>query len=167
MYLSSDKIKVFPSARRSDSVNDPFSRLMSESTIASIINKLIDTEGFVITNTYTPNGQLEFNIHGYYFNITNSTEIMTTYSGAADDTVLFASIILSVFSSPNDSNLKFEELKNYDNGSVYEGLIVNTTVPTPATGEKVFKLAILKKVNGSWVIPQESQIKFYTNGGTI
>ena len=162
MYLSSDNIKVFPSARRT-SPTDQFSRLMSESTIASIVNRLIDTEGFVITNAYIPNGQLEFNIHGYYFNITDSTEIVQAYSGSSD-VVLYASIIISSFAP-----LTFRELKNCDNSGVYEGLIIgdSTTIPTPAGDEEVFKLAILKKVSGNWVIPQESQIKFYTDGGTI
>ena len=161
MYLSSDNVKVFPSARRSNQ-NDQFSRLMSESTIVSIVNKLIDTDGFVITDTYTANGQLEFNIHGYYFNIVKSTEIMTTYQGADDGTILYASIILSIYSP-----LNFKELKNCDDGDEYQGLIISDTIPTPASGEEVFNLAILQKVGSNWVIPQTSQIKFNTNGGTI
>ena len=163
MYLSSDKIKVFPSARRNEST-DTFSRLMSESTIVSIVNRLIETEGFVITNAYTNNGQLEFNIHGYYFNITDSTEIIAAYSGVTN-VVLYASIIISSFAP-----LTFKELKNCDNGGLYEGLVVgdSTTIPTPVGNEEVFTLAILEKVNGNWIIPEESKIKFtHINGGII
>ena len=63
-YLDSNLINVFPSTRRV--YTQEFSpKLMTELAISRSINMLMDTEGFVISESL---GELfEINIHGYYF----------------------------------------------------------------------------------------------------
>lgn len=164
MYLDSDKIKVFPSARRNDGVNDPFSRLMSESTLVSIVNRLIDTDGFVITNEYVANSPLEFNIHGYYFKVANVGNIVSSFSSVATGTLVYAIITLSQISG---AALTFLELKNIDDSGKYQGVLFDTSIPTPTGTDEVYSLAVLEKTSSGWKIPYDSLIKFNNDGGLI
>lgn len=90
-YLSSDKINVFPSTRRIYS-QDFSAKLMTELSIARSINMLMDTEGFVISKNLGANFQI--NIHGYYFQIENSSYIISLFSGQTGVTSIYASIII-------------------------------------------------------------------------
>lgn len=155
--LQSDKIKIFPSARRING-EDPFSRLMSESTLTSIINQLLNVNGFVITQNddtteaIDTSKPLEFNLHGYYVKVEDVPSLLSNFT---NDTQIYASIELSV--NTNDlNNLNYVELVATDTGgddSKFKGVNFTNTEPS---GTNVYSLLILRKVNGNWEIPNET-----------
>ena len=155
MVTTSSNIKVFPAARRIGSA-DPFSRLMSESTIASIINRLIGSEGFIITSSDNAisSGVFEFNLFGYYIKINDIASIISTLSSGTE---IYATIFLETFQS---GDLSYVELVGSDADSNYNGVQFTTTVPADQTNKEKHYLKILEKVDGSWKIPAESRIKF-------
>jgi hypothetical protein len=65
VYIQSSNVNVFPSTRRTYA-QDFSARLMTESSIARIINSFINSDGFVISDSVS-NTSFEFNINGYYF----------------------------------------------------------------------------------------------------
>ena len=76
-YANSGDIAVFPVSNRGPGYNVE-SRLMTELNITNIVNKLVDMDGFVITDDAQlekstinngSNVSFEFNINGYYFKI--------------------------------------------------------------------------------------------------
>lgn len=70
-YLSSEQVKIYPSARRG--ATKAFSRLLSEEAMTRLINSLIEYEGFVITPDSSVASQsdtlFKFNLKGYYFEV--------------------------------------------------------------------------------------------------
>lgn len=150
MNIASNKIKIFPSARRNFS-GDRFSRLMSESTLVSLINKLVDKDGFVITSEFSSNSPLEFNIHGYYFRI-ESDGISSLLSNSSN---VYATITLSEYTS-NKGNA-YLELVCADTNDVCTGVEFSDTAQT---GTNKYCLQLLTKENNTWVIPEDSKVKF-------
>lgn len=167
-YLGTDKIIVFPSARR---VNKQASaRLMSESSFVNIINKLIETDGFVITPEideapgYLSEESFEFNIHGYYFKVEHAQDIINLFDSNTNVNSIYANIYL-------DKNGNFYELKGQDydsNGSwVYQGVTFSDTNLSESSGQDKADYSLLlfnreSDTYGSlqWVVPIESRIKF-------
>ena len=157
--INSDNITVFPSTRRAGS--KPLSRLMSEQAWAGIVNKLIDLEGFVISDssTITDDTPLEFNLFGYYFRILNpvtSLGLGTTFTSGS----VYAHIEL-VTSTASD-NLQYEELFGQDDNGKYTGLVINNSLnysPQHQGIVKTLKVAELSSSN-SWVVPDDSKIRF-------
>ena len=162
MNLDSSKIKVFPSARRNYS-GDQFSRLMSESSLVSIVNKLVDTDGFVITSSYTADSPIEFNIHGYYFNVSDVDDITDSFSSLSTGGKVYAIITLS---SATTGGVTFTELSGIDDNltNKYEGVTFDTS---SGSGSLTYSLPILQKTSSGWKIPEASLIKFNTDGGLI
>ena len=76
-YIASTNVNVFPSTRRTYT-QDFSARLMTESAIARLVNKLVEVDGFVISNTVPAAAEdmFEFNIYGYYFQIKNISSII-------------------------------------------------------------------------------------------
>lgn len=158
-YLTSDKINVFPSTRRTYSQTAFSTRLMTESAIARLINKLIDYDGFVISEEINDNTIFELNIYGYYFQITNFVAFLnSTFSSASD---IYASIIIDPSGSPSYQEL-YVPAENAS-ATTFQGLIFssdgNPSVTLPTNGFlKTLKIAV--KENSNWIIPDESRAKF-------
>lgn len=148
-YTSSNNIKVFPAVRRTSSY-DPFSRLMSESTITSIINRLIDKTGFVISDSVSLDAEFEFSINGYYIKVLNLGDVVSAVPQDATD--IYASISLDETSA---NSMVFTQLVGIDVDGVYNGVDFSTSEPN-----STFSLKILTKENDNWVIPEASKIKF-------
>lgn len=151
-YISSDKIFVFPSTRRSK--EQQTSRLFTEATIVSFINKLIDKDGFVIPQdasnptAVNVNVPFEFNIHGYYFKVSKASDITGALSTASS---IYANIEI------DDTITNYEELSGQDNNSNYEGVEFSANDPTLGA---TYYLEILKKDGSDWLVPTESLVKF-------
>lgn len=160
-YLNSNNIKVFPAARRTGSA-DPFSRLMSESTITSIINKFLNTEGFVITDSTgtISSGAFEFNIYGYYIKVEHVEDLISQFSSANK---IYAAIYLDS-SQTGVNNLRYTQLVGVDNGGSYNGVNFGSQVPADEANKEKHFLLILDKSSGNWKIPSESRIKFNQTG---
>lgn len=147
-YLSSSLISVFPSTKRS--ITQPSSRQMTEENIASIINKLIDMDGFVITDykSTNVNDPFEFNIYGYHFVVNEAEDIQTLFPSA---TSIYASITISQTGN-------FYELQGQDNNNSYEGVNFSNSEPS-GTGVHFLKLFERENTNSSWSVPVASMIK--------
>lgn len=157
--ITSSNITVFPSTRRAGS--KPLARLMSEQALVSLVNKLIDLEGFVISDfeTITDDSPFEFNLYGYYFRIVNpvtSLGLGTTYTSGS----VYAHIEL-ITSTASDT-LEYEELFGQDDNGQYTGLVIDNSLNySPQHGGivKTLKLAQLTDSN-SWIVPPDSKIRF-------
>lgn len=147
-YINSEEVTVFPSTRRS---GYPMSRMMSEANVVGIVNKFLDTDGFVITDTFSTaaGSTLDFNINGYYFSIdtSSSSSFNTIISGLSN---VYAHITLEAVPSTD-----YIELIGQDDNDVFNGLGIDDS----STGG-TYTLKLLEKVNGSFVIPDNSKFKF-------
>lgn len=160
-YLASNKIQVFPSTKRGS--YQPSARLMSEASLVNIVNKLIDTDGFVVTpdedvvttnSSGTITGQVtnkpfEFNIKGYYFIVSSLSDLI---SGFGSYTNIYAKIHLNTTDN-------YVELAEQDDDNQYKGINFVTSVPSsPSAGD--YYLWLLAKPGSYWVVPIDSRVKF-------
>lgn len=162
-YIKSNAINVFPCANRGTAYNLQ-SRLTSEYNLTNIINQLIDTDSFVISNNLS-NG-ISFNIHGYYFNVSDYKEITNLDSSWTD---VYAEITIA---SNTIDGLTFNELTINGTEDVATDLDADTnftgiafTDTKPAEAQDHYSLHILHRdsTSSDWYIPPESTVKFVTN----
>ena len=91
-------VQVFPSSRRVATQSS--ARMFSEKPVVDITNKLIDTEGFVISNNSTSgyvktSEPFEFDLYGYYFYIDTTILIINSVIAEnADAKNIYAKIVL-------------------------------------------------------------------------
>lgn len=78
-YVKSNQIKAFPVVNRNTAASgDTYAKHTSEATLTGIVNKLINSDGFVITprNKIKLDSEFAFNIFGYYFNVASLEYIL-------------------------------------------------------------------------------------------
>lgn len=160
-FIEYDKITAFPLAK--NRTLDRKSNLFYEENIANIVNQLIDTQGFVITQSVdfmrVVNSKLQmpadkvfqFSLGGRLFTITSDSDanydIMSVNPNPGQEVKVYAYIRL-------DDN---GEVEGQDEGAYYEGLglDIETNVPTDVD----YKL-LLFIIEGSQVrVPDESYLK--------
>lgn len=178
-YTKSNNIQIFPVTNRPK--YDPAGRLTTEYNLTSLLNKLLDVDGFVITtnpdaiNTINSEVPFDFNIHGYMIHIKNIKDIIPS-NVTINGTQIYA--ILKIQTASNSAkNLRVDHISggdddndnntSNDNNSEYTGIIFETlapkqTLPT-SPGVKEYYLPILEYCDGEWSIPVESKLKFKTN----
>lgn len=184
-YLATEDIFVFPSARRMN--KQVSARLVSEASLANIVNKLIETDGFVITpepeegnyidNGFIPNEPFEFNIHGYYFKTNTANDIYKVVFGnsytfdspASNETsTIYANIYLDISTDPNYVELKVQDgsINELDQGSYFKGVTFSDdNLSQASTNPADYSLKLFEKETFSggvskWVVPIESRLKF-------
>lgn len=148
-YIASNNISVYPSARRG--VERPESRLVTESALVRIVNKLIDTEGFVISSEFTDASPFEFNIYGYYFKISPANAITSFILSPVENQTIYGVINLASVSDD------ITELSGQDEDGAYTGI---KFTDQEITGDGIKCLALLKYTSGNWIIVPESKLKF-------
>jgi len=155
-YVQTENVIVFPSTRRAST--QPSARLTSEMMLTSIINHLIDMDGFVVSDTFVGSSPLEFNIHGYYFKVSPASSIIS--STEATSGVIYANIFI-------DNGNEYKELISYDDSdSYYKGLEFTVNAPAKLaatdTGKSVYSLKILQYDSAAkvWTIPESSKYKY-------
>lgn len=150
-YAKSNNITVFPSTKRGDVQRS--ARLLSEQSLVSIINQIVDVDAFVITREYS-GSDFQFNIHGYYFKVSDFNAVVSAL-GNPDN--VWASISLVSTSTSSDN---FVEIDGQDEGQgdamEYTGVQFSASQPTGAT----YYLHLLSKSNNVYAIPSRSQIRF-------
>lgn len=109
-YLGSDLVNVFPSTRRVYT-QDFSPKLMTELAISRAINMLMDTDGFVISENLNLTDQFEINIHGYYFQINNYSNITSLFD-ASITTTIYASILIDKSNAYPELRVPGELLQN-------------------------------------------------------
>ena len=147
-YVNSSAIRVFPSVRRT--YGQAFARQTTEGNLVSMINKLIDNDGFVATKLVggeANNTDFSFCIYGYYFSSTLGT-IVGSFT-----TDVYATITID----PNSSHPEFNELIGVDADNVYKGIDFTATAQT---GTNKHCLHLLHKTGNNWLVPEASQLKF-------
>ena len=186
MYLNSEAVGVFPTTGRPQ--KDPLGRLTTEYNLTSLINTLLDVDGFVITNNIngfdkTSQMAFQFNIKGYIFTIHKIGSLLEALEKSTDTSLsnasnLFASIEIkldtgSSITSTGDENLnRIQSIVGMDQkkGDYYNytGLSISPDDPTEddSTYPKnisLYSLHILEKREDKWYIPEESKIKLKTS----
>ena len=166
-YINSNAINVFPCANRGTAYNLQ-SRLTSEYNLTNIINQLIDVDSFVITTQINSDQKaLSFNIHGYYFNVTDYTSITNLDTSWTD---VYAQITIA--HNELEGGLVFDELTVNGTEDVATDLDVDTnftgvafTGTKPSEEQDHYSLHILHRdsTSSDWYIPPESTVKFVTN----
>lgn len=169
-FLETSKIAVFPSTRRFNT--QVSARLLSESSLISLVNKLIDTDGFVITPDDETTGYIdtsitfEFNIHGYYFMVDRAQDIIDLFS-SSNTTEIYGNIYL-------DTVGNYTELKGQDvevaNVSRYQGVTFSAVDLSDASqaasaseDQADYSLLLFTRESAAsslWEVPVESRIKF-------
>ena len=157
----SANINVFPSTKRGNYQRS--ARLISESNLVGIVNKLLDSDKFVITQNVSGIAPLtspfEINIHGYYFIIDTCNLIITSVSPSSSNTSIWANIITGVTDG-------YTELVGQDSGgdnSTYGGIsfsLDGAETSALSAGQTRYSLKILEKSGNDWVIPQDSSVKY-------
>lgn len=165
-FLNTENIDIFPSTRRSN--KQISARLVTEKSVTSIINKLIDTDGFVITldnedgsvPTAVP---FEFNIHGYYFSVAsvnNILDLFTGYNANVGDKI-YANISLEISDSYKELSGQDEDVNDQ---WIYKGIEFSLNNPTSAeVGYEHHDLLLLVYDGTDWQVPVESRVKFEYN----
>ena len=95
--LNSKKIIAYPVVNRNLEVTgDITSRHTSEDLLTGIVNKLIDTDGFVITKRedFELGKPFSFNIHGYYFKVEKFEDILNLFDSLVKNDRIYAAIDL-------------------------------------------------------------------------
>lgn len=162
-YIDSNKIKIFPSVKRG--IEYPSARITTEEAFTNIVNKLIDTEGFVITPTFMTDKPFEMNINGYYIRVEKGQDILDKFTSGLDTaTKIYAGIIMETVGD----NI---ELKNQDFNGEYQGVEFNLNTPLTTWS---YGIPILVKSSGVWYSDISSLVKFgneslnlVVDGGTI
>lgn len=167
-YIASNTVSVYPSTRRQE--HQVSARLLSEQSIVNITNKLIETEGFVITpddqidyeDAYS--NSLEFNIFGYYFVINPMSSITNLFNSSLN---IYACINISEVT--DDTTYSYNELQGQDINEgtsetpnwIYQGVYFLDTIPSVGNIPDHYLLLCKRdSTTSNWSIPEESRIKF-------
>ena len=150
-YIDSSNIGVFPLSKNRTADAPINSRLFYENNASNIIRQLINTQGFVISDTVNFDGSsfisdFEFNLYGYYFNIQSGSRIIDFIA----QNEVYATLTLS--GNP-------PEIDGQDDDDQYKG--ISFVASNPGSG---IYLHILTKENSTWKIPEDSKIKFNLSG---
>ena len=81
-YINSDNIVIFPSSNRTNSKNYG-TNWLTEYNISNIVNQLLGSFGFVISDKTTEK-PFKFNIKGYYIELSDAADILTDISNSGE-----------------------------------------------------------------------------------
>ena len=143
--------RVFPSSDETDGT-----AFTTEYNLSSIISKLLgnSSNGFVITDIYNPSeGKLEFNIKGYYFELSNVEAIIsgeTVKAGPLSFTITDTTLTATIIIMKNEGTPSYSYLLNPENPA---------TSNDTGTQENI-SLVLLNKIGDNWVIPYTSRLQF-------
>lgn len=166
-YISSDSINVYPTALRGgidyqsgDTIYDPESRLSTEFNLTNPVNRLTIDGSFVISKEAS--GSLAFSLNGYYFNIKNLSKLTGQFSSGP----IYAHVNISELAQ---GTYKLKSLLSLEGGSTnLDGTKGFTGVGFDnSSSGGTATLKILDKSGSSWIIPEESKLKFTSDSVMI
>lgn len=156
--LNAGDVRIFPISNRTANTGNNFA---TEYNIASIINQLTGSDGFVITETFDVNKEFSFNIAGYCFTI-EAEALDTVLKNVPDSaTNLYAYISFS----NTGGNIDYRKISGEDAAGAQgdETTFVNFTVDKnifSAAGNTGLIILARENVSQPWKIPDTSRIKF-------
>lgn len=166
MYLESDNIQIFPTSNR-NSAYQAQARLMTETNIINIVNRLVNKDSFIINHK---GKSIDFNIHGYWIHVPDINQVIISIQKEFPNaTSIYAKIKIKTITADTSPEFKIidgidEEAA--DGGQIYTGVeFVTTTSSSDNTGTPYY-LHLLEKINSSWQIPEDSKVKFTTDAET-
>jgi len=142
--LNAGDVRIFPISNRTVNTGNNFA---TEYNIASIINQLTGSTGFVITEEYAGDKEFSFNIAGYCFTVSRGS-LLAALAGETEN-VLYAYI--------NFTNKDTVDYRKIDGEDATNTSFVQFDTKDPKTS---YQLKILFKDEDGWKIPDESRIKF-------
>ena len=153
--VKSNKIKVFPTTKRSDEA-DRNARLMSEQNLISIVNRLTGLKSFIIhmpsisseTNSITIPTDSEFNIGGYYFKFIDNQTITIN-----NDTKEIG-LQINTVTTGNFTELQGNDSSGKDGN--YSGLTITLSTENKQVSETY--LPIIRKNSNKWEIISDSKL---------
>ena len=160
VVLNSNKITVFPTANRISNDYYRSARLLSEGNLSSIILQVLDVDSFVISETLSTSENLEFDIHGYYFNIDFQHLLQTLDITPTDGVKIVATIDIN-----SDGMLRGADITDSSGVQNYDGIhfyyTLSSTVPSIVINQNsTTHNLIIAVYNGSWKLPENSRVKF-------
>lgn len=160
-YLATENVVVFPSTKRAN--NQVSARLLTEQAIVGIVNKLIESDGFVITpdEKVFDSHYFEFNIHGYYFKVSAVKLITDLFNLDGNVLNIYGNIII-------EKSGNYDELFGQDDDNQYKG-IQFTSTPLEDTSKEIYSLLLFTRDNadGDWYVPTSSRIRYTFNSINI
>ena len=179
-FLSSDKIKVFPTAFRgkdaNDKVIDPNAFLTTEENIVNIANKVL----YKGKNYFFSDGNIIHLILGGYYFVFNKNDILEQFTSGESDSVIWAGIIVNDLSqsyesyttktlTPNGGSVG--EVLDVVSGSLQEFKGLSFVLNTDSAIEGfTYKLPLFKFTSSGWTIIEGSMLNLSTKqiaDGTI
>ena len=167
-FLSSNKIKVFPTAfRGQDSEGhaiDPGSFLTTEENFVNIANKVT----YLHKNYFYVDGNIAYIILGGYYFVANVSDIQALFTNPANGDEIWAGINVADFGSAYESTSVKTLTPN--GGSAGETLDDSTNFKgltflgkNDSKDGFTYKLKLFKRVSNAWVIEESSQLNISTN----
>lgn len=132
IYMSSSQVDVFPSTKRGPAYASQ-SRLLSEKSFSRLVNQLVDRDSFIIKYDSASNS-IEFNIHGYYFKLSNFSDSLSKVSTTTD---LYACIEID----NTTQELLGQDITTSEGANNYEGVYLTTK--KPSSSEKITSYYLL------------------------
>lgn len=160
--LEASNVRIFPISNRTVNTGNNFA---TEYNIASIINQLTGSVGFVITEEYVAGKEFSFNIAGYCFTVKGGALDSLLENVSGDATALYAYISFSNIESNID--IDYRKISGEDAEVGTTNFVQFTTKETEASqggGALILlsraKLSEKPLIYSSWRVPDTSRIKF-------
>lgn len=159
MFIQDENIRIFPTIDRTTTDNfTSGTNWLTQYNICSIVNKLCGVNGFIISeqlpaDDITP---YEFNIQGFIISLKGFKTILNTY---ANSNHIYAKLKLDTSTSSHISDYKLLESDSIESNQ-FGGLELTDSI---STSDGYTYLHIASKSSDSWVIPEDSKIKFKTD----
>lgn len=173
-YISSDKIRVFPSVGRSN--YDIESQLMNENNISQIVRSLCRSRKDYVLSTELSTGPFEFVIYGFYFKILDASNTLSSITSGEGTKEVWAGIKIDANAEANNtsSNYQLLQLANtsaennevieldaieiLDKEDKFQGIIFGTTEDevNGEQGENYHTLRLLVKDGDTFKVPAQS-----------
>lgn len=172
-YISSDKIRVFPSVGRSK--YDIESQLMNENNISQIVRSLCRSRKDYVLSTELSTSPFEFVIYGFYFKILDASTTLSSITSGEGITEIWAGIKIDANAEANNQSSNYQllqlanttaqnnEIIDLDREDKFQGIIFGSTEnEVKAEGENYHTLQLLVKDGDTFKIPAKSLLHLNT-----
>lgn len=172
-YVSSNKIRVFPSVGRSN--YDIESQLMNENNISQIVRSLCRSRKNYVLSTEFNTGPFEFVIYGFYFKILDASTTLSSITSDEGTTEVWAGIKIDADAEANNQSSNYQllqlantaaqnnEIIDLDREDKFQGIIFGSTEnEVKAEGENYHTLRLLVKDGDTFKIPAKSLLHLNT-----
>lgn len=173
-YVSSNKIRVFPSVGRSN--YDIESQLMNENNISQLVRSLCRSRKDYVLSTELNTGPFEFIIYGFYFKILDASTTLSSLTSSEGVTEIWAGINIDANAEANNASSNYQllqlantaaqnnEIIDLDREEQFQGIIFGTAEDevSGGQGENYHTLRLLVKDGDIFKVPAQSLLHLNT-----